>query len=467
MNRIRKRLLIVMAVCVFFGMIGFGLQRAARAIRVSSSSAPPSSFNSRATSIAVESPALRQSVSPERLPDDDFVELAQPARVVRVPAEFEPQRAILVSGQHLVKGHLDTFASVVEATRGRSSVVALIGSDDERGQLEALLHDRGIVASHVLYVGLPHDSPWIRDFGPIVARRNDGSTVVIDAHYGESDRFNDDVVPTVLANCLRVPVVSPPIIVDGGNLLTNGDGVFVTTRHLIDQNDLESHNEDTIGKVLRAYYGANDLVVLLPLNGEPTGHVDVFATFCGPRTIVVGEYDPDVDPVNAEILDRNAAKLASVMTRDGPLKIVRVPMPSNVDGCWRTFTNVVYANGTLLMPSYIGVDRRDEEIALETFQTLLPAWHIVSIDAESLCSRGGALRCITANLGPIDRIPPCWDSKRFLAERGSLPSSFQWSDLCDYHRDGLHRLRQSRRSFSSENSNPTGPKVRYTNGLAR
>ena len=79
-------------------------------------------------------------------------------------------------------------------------------------------------------------------------------------------------------------------------------------------------------------------------------------------TVVVGEYPASVDPVNSEILDRNAQQFASLRPAGGPLKVVRIGMPprfSLVPGHapWPTYTNVVYANGVLLLPVCPGLSK--------------------------------------------------------------------------------------------------------------
>lgn len=434
--------MIVLASIILLGAGGLGWHRIARAKRVSGLdlqepvSVPHDMTTARADARTLAHATLlsRQHFSGEGAAHE------KPFSSQRTPADFEWQRALLVSGQHLLNGHTGTFASIVAVTRGHITLVALIGDDTEQVQLEMALRDQGIDASHVLYVGLPHDSKWIRDFGPKLVERNDGSIVMIDAHYGERDRENDDVVPTALAHCLNLPIVRAPIVADGGNLLTNGDGLFITTERLIDQNTDEYRNSDTVAAAFRKYFGASETVILMPLVGEPTGHIDVFATFCGPDTIIVGSYDPDVDSVNAAILDRNAERLAQVTTGGKPLRIVRIPMPAGAKNCWRSYTNVIYANGVLVMPTYPDSDEVAEAMVIKTYKNLMPGWRVVTIDAEALCAEGGALRCATANLPLVDRLPLCWNMKSLLDKSGQLPGSFPWRELCDYHRDDLRRL---------------------------
>jgi agmatine/peptidylarginine deiminase len=175
------------------------------------------------------------------------------------------------------------------------------------------------------------------------------------------------------------------------------DAVLATNRVRFD--------EPTIREWLAAAYGGKQTLFLEPLAGEPTGHVDMFATFVAAGTVVLGAFDPTVDPENAVILDRNADRLSEMYVDGRRLRVVRVPMPPHDDGIWRTYTNVVYANGTLLVPIYNGQDTRGQHEALLTFSRLRPGWRVVGIDASEICKFGGALHCVTMNLGPVRHLP--------------------------------------------------------------
>ncbi len=131
----------------------------------------------------------------------------------------------------------------------------------------------------------------------------------------------------------------------------------------------------------------------------------MFALFISRNTVVVGEYDPRVDPENAAILDRNADYLAKLQTSSGAMRVVRLPMPAHDDGIWRTYTNVIFANGALLVPIYDDADAMEQRQALSTYRELLPRWEIIGVNASRIIGSNGALHCISMNLGPLGRLP--------------------------------------------------------------
>ena len=72
-------------------------------------------------------------------------------------------------------------------------------------------------------------------------------------------------------------------------------------------------------------------------------------------------------------------------------------MPDHDDGYWRTYTNIVFANGVVLVPVYPDYCPDLDEEALAIYRRLLPDRQVVGIDCSGLIKMNGALRCITMN----------------------------------------------------------------------
>src|SRR4030095_8841566 len=128
-----------------------------------------------------------------------------------------------------------------------------------------------------------------------------------------------------------------------------------------------------------------------------TLHVDMLATFVSADTVVVGACDPVADPKSAAVLNRNAEKLSQVMTRGRRMRVVRIPMPTYDGAVCRTYTNVIYANGKLLVPHYPEVDRGMEREVMASYAQVLPGWEIAQIDCSEMIRRGGGLRCLSTH----------------------------------------------------------------------
>jgi agmatine/peptidylarginine deiminase len=325
------------------------------------------------------------------------------------PGEFETQAALMLGLNEFLLHAPQIPVDIVSALIDHIPLIGIVTSEEQRRQAVMMLSDWGLPAHLLQFVFMPVRGMWVRDYGPTFARWSDGSVMVLDAEYAGGDRPNDDRVPTDLASLLKVPVTHVPLAAEGGNILSNGRGLCLTSRALLERNMNRGYREHEISAILSDYYGFCSGMFLAPLKRELTGHVDMFATFVSSDVVMLGSYDPTMDAENARLLDRNAEALRGVSTRDGPLKVVRIPMPSNTDGVFRTYTNVVYANGRVLVPSYPEQDAELERKAMAVFAQVLPEWRIIPIDCEAMIRQCGALRCATLN------IP-------WLADRFELPT---------------------------------------------
>lgn len=332
---------------------------------------------------------------PGSLPDSYGENGAVQHEPVYLPAEFDPQEALVLSAGLLAQRYPPLLVQIVEALQGHTSVVGLVSDAQQREKAEKLLAAQKLLGRGVRLVEIPHNTLWIRDYGPIFFRFPDTHPGAYDAEYPEPGRRLDDAVPVKLAALFGASVFPLPMVLEGGNLLTNGRGLCLSTTAAVLRHGGPSATEASFRQVLYQSLGIESLVILEPLSGEPTGHVDMFACFTTPDTVVVAQCDAKEDPENAAILDRNAAVLAGCQTSAGPLRVVRIPLGPHKDGVWRSYTNVAFSNRLVLVPIYPATDPAGGTKALEIFSRALPGWKVMGIDASELIRAGGALRCVT------------------------------------------------------------------------
>lgn len=316
-----------------------------------------------------------------------------------IRAEYNPQSALLIGANEMVAVHQRAFKELVAAVWDRIPVIGLVNNDDEIDLAHDLLAEAGLPMDAVHLVKHPLDSMWVRDYGPLFARLSDGTVRIVDAEYrgtGErGDRVVDDEFPAFVGRTLGIPVLPLPLSLEGGNVLHNGDGLLVTSTRVIDQNRARSFTLEEMGELLHSRFGSRSWVYVRPLEGEPTGHADYFMCFVRRNHVVIGSYDPAYDAANAEILDEAARVMAGQPTLMGPMMVERIPMPPrSASGAWRSFCNVLFVNGVLLMPSFSDVDPALERKAKETFERLLPSWKVVPIHADTIAEKRGVLHCV-------------------------------------------------------------------------
>lgn len=319
--------------------------------------------------------------------------------MVRIPGEFGRMSAVLLSANELVRYHPKLFANLVGRISERAPVIAIVANAELVLDGREALEDAGVDRSRVHFLLHHLDSMWIRDFGPIFVRRSDGTAAVIDTFYASRGdvgaRELDDRFPVVVANALNLPCMYVPISLEGGNLIHNGLGTGISSLGLMEQNRFRKFGNDEFMSLMSTYFALKTLTLVPPIPGESTGHADMFMTFPNQRTVVVAKAGPDEDPAVAAALERSAALVAEQRVDGERLKVYRIPLPPPKDGMWRSYTNVFYVNGLLLVPSYSDVDPKIEARVYETYRALLPDWEVVAVPADDLIETGGFLHCLT------------------------------------------------------------------------
>ena len=322
--------------------------------------------------------------------------------------EFEPQDAFLLSWHECCRQELH---EIVVALDEIVPLIVLVPDRATQQEFMQELRDEGATLSRVSYLEIPTNTAWVRDYGPLAVRSPSGSPLWIDSDYVNAftrSHFDDDDVPSQIAKQLGIQTVSTCVLLEGGALINNGSGLCLVSSYLLERNQELGLSEEHLTNTIKRLLGANQVVYLEPLDGEETGHVDWFATFPASDTVVVGNYGVGGDPYNRELLNSHARTLARLSTSSGPLKVVRMPMPPHGGPKFfgGSYTNVVYANGVLLVPLWSEASPALEASVFATYRKLLPGWRIIGINANQMGQYQGALHCATMNL----LLPPPRDS---------------------------------------------------------
>ena len=326
-----------------------------------------------------------------------------PAPRYRMPAEWEPHRATWIAWPHNREDWPGKFAPIpwiyVEIVRHlhRSERVCIITTDPARPR--RLLARAGVDLSQVDFYPFPTDRVWTRDYGPMFALR--GRRLVI-----HNWRFNgwakypncrlDDRVAARAARALALPLTEPGMVLEGGAIDVNGQGLLLTTEECLlsaTQQRNPGLSKARLESRLGRYLGIREVIWLgRGIDGDDThGHIDDIARFVGPSTVVAAIEEDPADP-NHDILQDNVARLRA--RRD--LRVVTLPMPSplyfNRQRVPASYANFYIANKVVLVPTFH--DARDR-IALNTLADLFPDRQVIGIHSVDLVWGLGTLHCLT------------------------------------------------------------------------
>ncbi|MBF5044891.1 MULTISPECIES: agmatine deiminase family protein [Myxococcaceae] len=356
----------------------------------------------------------------------------------RFPTEAESTTGVLI-GWPDYGCTVPELAGLVKAGLQGNTQVSILTAPNNNNGVTSCLRRAGLTdaqLARVEYVPVDVDSVWIRDYGPEILTKTDGSRRFVDMSYypvtsstcsNMQGRVRDDASPTRLAAQWNAEVVRPKLRLEGGNLQTDGKGTcFRAQRNAEARNNFSEwqYTPDELNEVIGAAHNCK-VQVMESLVGGVIDHIDMFMTVISSKTILVGQYDPADDATNAAILDRNAAKLAGLGYR-----VVRVPMPKTycrkvLAGCygqeqqvqacdgtnervWATYMNSIRLGNVLAVPVFKWVPAADkatvaaqEAKALSIYQSEMDREFgknkvkVVTIQGDGLIPCQGSLHCTT------------------------------------------------------------------------
>jgi agmatine deiminase len=322
----------------------------------------------------------------------------------RMPAEWAPHEATWLSwprpdGISFPDRYdevLPTLGEMVRALAPHERVEINCRSDEVEAIARQTIGDTGNVRFH----RIPSYEPWCRDHGPIFVQRGRELAIVdwgYNAWGGKYPPFDDDdAVPQRVAELLGLPVFSPGIVMEGGSLDVNGEGLLLTTEAcLLNPNRNPRLTKPQIEQSLKDYLGVTGILWLADgIVGDDTdGHVDDLTRFVGPDTVVtVMEEDPEDE--NYEPLQENLKRLRAMKEIK---RIVELPMPGVVEyerqRLPASYANFYVANNVVLLPTYRHEmnDRRAQDILQAAFADR----RVVAIDSTNLVWGLGSFHCLT------------------------------------------------------------------------
>jgi agmatine deiminase len=328
----------------------------------------------------------------------------------RMPAEWEPHGATWLSWPRRetisFPGSLDrvlpTLRQMVEALTDSEPVCINVCNGAHEAEARAVLD--GLPMECITFYTIPTNEPWCRDHGPVFLTRPDEPRLaVVDWDYnawgGKYPPFElDEVVPTRIAEILKVPVFYPRMILEGGSIEVNGRGALLTSEGcLLNPNRNPELSKAEIEARLRDFLGVKEILWLgQGTEGDDTdGHIDNLARFVSERTVVT-VVEKDNTSANYEPLQENLRRLRAMRVEGEPLVIVELPMPRRVVRenlvLPMSYANFYIANRVVLVPTYA---EPNDQIVLEVLTKLFPGRRVTGIDCRELIWGLGAFHCLT------------------------------------------------------------------------
>jgi len=318
---------------------------------------------------------------------------------LRMPAEWEPHERTIMGwpcrkelwGETMTQARAD-YAAVANAIAAFEPVTMIANPGEEAQQA------RAACGAGVEIVELALDDSWLRDCGPIYVRRSDGRRSAVHFRFnGWGGKFapwdQDAVVGALVARRLGDPVLSAPIVLEGGSICVDGAGTLVTTEQcLLNPNRNPTLSREQIEDALRAHLGADRIVWLgkgLVEDRDTDGHVDLIAAYLAPDRVLLQTVDEE--NANFEHCEENRARLDSA-----GIEVVELPfLPYATVAGERvavSYLNLYIVDGAVIVP--VTGAESDEE-ALARIAGGYPGREIVPVRGDVMAYGGGGPHCIT------------------------------------------------------------------------
>lgn len=343
------------------------------------------------------------------------------AQGYRMPAEWARHTATWIAWPHNASDWPGRFqpipwvyAEIVRHLAAVEQVHILVQSAEAEKRARGVLKRAGVSTGSVHFHPWPTNRVWTRDSGPIFVTKP-GSVAITDWKFNAWAKYPDweldNELPQRAAELLRLPSFQPTVrladgsehrlVLEGGSIDTNGDGVLLTTEECL-LSPVQQRNpgvsREQLEQAFRDYLGIDQVLWMnRGIAGDDThGHVDDITRFVDNETIVtVVESNPADD--NHLPLQENLDRLHAARTRDGkPFRIVELPLPSPVvfegQRLPASYANFYIANERVLVPTFNDANDRH---ALNILAEFFPHRRVVGIHCLDFIWGLGALHCMT------------------------------------------------------------------------
>ena len=320
---------------------------------------------------------------------------------MRTPAEWEPHERTIMGwpcraelwGETLPRAR-EQYAGVANAVAAFEPVTMIANAGEQAAQA------RAACAGGVEIVELALDDSWLRDTGPIYTYGDDGSRVAVHFRFNSwGEKFApwdaDAAVGAIVAERLGDSVREADLVLEGGSILTDGEGTLLTTEQcLLHPNRNPGLDRGQIEAALAENLGVSRFVWLgrgLAEDRDTDGHVDLIAAFTAPGRVLL-QSAPAGNPNEADCRE-NAGRLRAAglaVAEMAPLPYAEVAGETVVG----SYMNFYIVNGAVIVP-VTELDGDGDEAALAVIAAEFPGREVIGVPGLVIAYGGGGPHCIT------------------------------------------------------------------------
>ncbi len=331
--------------------------------------------------------------------------------MTRLPAEWEPQSAVLITWPHFsgdFNRHLlaveENYAYIAKSILNYQKLIIVCHDDEHQQHIQSALP----AESTVTYIHAALNDTWVRDTAFLTVENN-GETQLLNFRFNgwgnkyphqEDNALNHKLLSHMPFAGLKHKDID--FILEGGSIESDGAGTLLTTRQcLLNPNRNSGFSQTDIENQLRLHLGAERVLWLDQdsLAGDDTdAHIDTLARFCSQATIAYSSCDDSNDHCHFSSLKNMEKQLHKLVTKaNEPYNLVALPLPKPIyDGDGQrlpaNYANFLIINAAVLVPAY---NDPMDTIAAERLQACFPGRNIIQIPSRPLVYQYGSIHCMT------------------------------------------------------------------------
>tara|TARA_B100001741_G_scaffold313815_1_gene322290 strand:- start:11956 stop:13770 length:1815 start_codon:yes stop_codon:yes gene_type:complete len=346
-----------------------------------------------------------------------------PSEEVRTMAEWEEIQALTITWSTGYNIQEESILSQIVANAVQECQVIIICQ--EESEVQSYLLNQGISTDNVNFIKTDFNNIWIRDYGQNTVYKNEvGEPILVDWIYNRNRPY-DDLVPEKVAEYFNMNMHNTTqapwdLMATGGNFMSDGMGTAFSSELIVEENSggyawegfngdvyYPNHTLEEINNTLEEFMGIDNYIIMDNLPYDGIHHIDMHMKLLNEETLLIAEYPegvadgPQIEANIQYILENYNSAFGT------PFKIIRIPSPPSPtgnypdnNGYYRTYTNSVFVNKTVLVPFY---RTEYDTIAQRIYEDALPGYNIIGIDVDNqgqnLISYSGAIHCITHSVG--------------------------------------------------------------------